>query len=179
MNKARIKELVSIFILKSLIVTVITLILLIAIKSSVNVKTFIYKYVYDTNFEFAKFNNLYNKYFKDFNKREKIEKVSNEKIDYTSKEKYEEGVKINVSSNYSVKAQESGIIVFIGNKDKYNNSIIVQQVNGIDLLYGNIGDSNYSLYDYVKAGDIIGVSNKVLYLVYKKDGKVLDYEKYI
>ena len=75
-------------------------------------------------------------------------------------------------------AKDSGIIVFIGNKEDYGSSIIVQQVNGIDVLYGNIENTNYKLYDYVKKGDILGSANKYLYLLFKKDGKVLDYEKY-
>ena len=126
----------------------------------------------------------YNKYFKDLNvkdiiNKDKTELVSNEKLSYSKYDKYKDGVKITVSSNYSVLVLESGIIVYIGNKDDYDSTIIVQQINGIDLLYGNIENTNYKLYDYVKKKDILGVSNKYLYLVFKKDGKVLDYEKYI
>ena len=40
-------------------------------------------------------------------------------------------------------------------------------------------NTNYKLYDYVKKGDVLGTSNKNLYLVFKKDGKVLNYEKYL
>ena len=143
-----------------------------------------YKYVYDTNITFTKFNNLYNKYFKDLNikdivNKDKTKTVSGEKISYSKQDKYKDGVKLTVSNNYSVPIIESGIIVYIGNKDDYNNSVIVQQINGIDLLYGNIENTNYKLYDYVKKGDILGSANKYLYLVYKKDGKVLDYEKYL
>ena len=102
-----------------------------------------------------------------------------EKISYSKQDKYKDGVKLSISNNYSVPVLESGIIVYIGNKDEYGNSIIVQQINGIDLLYGNIENTNYKLYDYVKKGDVLGTSNKNLYLVFKKDGKVLNYEKYL
>ena len=184
MDKDIIKNTVISLIIKTLIVAVITLILLIIMKSSVKFKTMYYKYVYDTSFTFTKFNNLYNKYFKDLNvkdiiNKDKTELVSNEKLSYSKYDKYKDGVKITVSSNYSVPVLESGIIVYIGNKDDYDSTIIVQQINGIDLLYGNIENTNYKLYDYVKKKDILGVSNKYLYLVFKKDGKVLDYEKYI
>ena len=84
-----------------------------------------------------------------------------------------------VSNNYTVPVIESGIVVFIGDKEDYGKVIIIQQINGIDLLYGNIDNTSYKLYDYVKKGDILGISNNYLYLVYKKDGKVLDYEKYL
>ena len=110
-----------------------------------------YKYVYDTNITFTKFNNLYNKYFKDLNikdivNKDKTKTVSGEKISYSKQDKYKDGVKLTVSNNYSVPIIESGIIVYIGNKDDYNNSVIVQQINGIDLLYGNIENTNYRKY---------------------------------
>lgn len=184
MDKEVIKKTIVNFILKTLIVTVITLVLLIIMKTSAKFKTLYYKYVYDTNITFTKFNNLYNKYFKDLNikdiiNKDKTKTVSGEKISYSKQVKYKDGVKLTVSNNYSVPVLESGIIVYIGNKDGYNNSIIVQQINGIDLLYGNIENTNYKLYDYVKKGDVLGTSNKNLYLVFKKDGNVLDYEKYL
>ena len=184
MDKETLKKTVVNFIFKTLIVAVITLVLLIIMKTSVKFKTMYYKYVYDTNITFTKFNNLYNKYFKDLNikdivNKDKTKTVSGEKISYSKQDKYKDGVKFTVSNNYSVPVLESGIIVFIGNKDEYGNSIIVQQINGIDLLYGNIENTNYKLYDYVKKGDILGTSINYLYLVFKKDGKVLDYEKYL
>lgn len=184
MDKEVIKKTVIIFIFKTLIVAVITLILLIIMKTNVKFKTIYYKYVYDTNITFTKFNNLYNKYFKDLNikdiiSKDKTKTVSDEKISYSKIDKYKDGVKLSISNNYTVPALESGIIVYIGNKDEYGNSIIVQQINGIDLLYGNIENINYKVYDYVKKGDVLGTSNNFLYLVFKKDGKVLDYEKYL
>ena len=75
---------------------------------------------------------------------------------------------------------ESGLVVFIGDKDNYKNSIIIQQVNGIDVWYSNINNSNLKLYDYVEKGTLIGETiNNELFLVFKKDGKAIDYKKYI
>ena len=181
MNSNNVKRIIIGFIMRTLIVIVITLILLIIMKTNIKFKTTFYKYVYDTNITFAKFNNLYSKYFKDLKILDKNNTtiVSGEKIDYTKKEKYKDGVKLTVGNNYSVLAKSSGIIVFVGNKESYGNTIIVQQINGIDVWYGNIDNTNYKLYDYVKENDILGTSNKYLYLVFKKDGKVLDYEKYL
>lgn len=177
-----VKKVIINFILKTLIVSIITLVLLIIMKTNAKFKTMYYKYVYDTNITYSKFNNLYNKYFKDFKIKDMINKdatVSKEKLNYKKLTKYKDGVKLSVDSNYSVPLLDSGIIVFIGSKEDYGNTIIVQQVNGIDLLYGNIDNTNYKLYDYVKKGDILGTSNKYLYLLFKKDGKVLDYDAYL
>ena len=183
-DRMAIKKSIVNFIFKTLMVAVITLILLIIMKTNVKFKTMYYKYVYDNSITFTKFNNLYNKYFKDLSIKDIVNKdntntVSDEKLSYSKQDKYKDGVKLTVGTNYSIPVLESGIIVYIGNKDDYGSTIIVQQINGIDLLYGNIENTNYKLYDYVKKNDILGTSNKYLYLVYKKDGKVLDYEKYL
>ena len=178
----KIKELTVNFVYRLLLVSLITIVLLIVMRKNINLKKEFYKYVYDTNIKFAEFNNLYNKYFKDFKMNmnaNTIEKVSNEKINYVKKEKYKDGVKLSVSSNYSIPIIESGIVVYKGLKEPYGNVIIIQQINGIDLLYGNIENSNYNLYDYVKKNNVLGTCNKELYLLFKKDGKVLNYEKYI
>lgn len=181
-DKNSVKNIVVNFIFKTLIVAVITLVLLIVMKTNAKFKTMYYKYVYDTSITFTKFNNLYNKYFKDLNLNKiktSTKTVSNEKLSYSKVIKYKDGAKLLVSNNYTVPVIESGIVVFIGDKEDYGKVIIIQQINGIDLLYGNIDNTNYKLYDYVKKGDILGISNNYLYLVYKKDGKVLDYEKYL
>ena len=182
MDKNSVKNILVNFILKALIVAVITLVLLIVMKTNVKFKTMYYKYVYDTSITFTKFNNLYNKYFKDLNINKinnSTKTVSDEKLSYSKVTKYKDGAKLLVSNHYTVPSMESGIVVFIGDKEDYGKVIIIQQINGIDLLYGNIDNVNYKLYDYVKKGDILGSANKYLYLVYKKDGKVLDYEKYL
>ena len=182
MDKNSVKNIIVNFIFKTLIVTVITLVLLIVMRSSAKFKTMYYKYVYDTSITFTKFNNLHNKYFKDLNLNKintSTKTVSGEKISYSKVTKYKDGAKLLVSNNYTVPVIESGIVVFIGDKDDYGKVIIIQQINGIDLLYGNVDNANYKLYDYVKKGEILGTSNKYLYLVYKKDGKILDYEKYL
>ena len=150
-------------------------------KASSSFKNIFYKYVYDTNFSFTKVSSLYNKYFGNvlslptYNDKT----VFNDKINYSNKEKYYDGVKLSVDKNYLVNVQESGIVVFIGNKDNYGNVIIVEQVNGIDMWYGNISNTSVKLYDYVKKGDILGEVNDYLYLVYKKNGNILNYEDYI
>ena len=44
--------------------------------------------------------------------------------------------------------------------------------------YSNV-NSSLKLYDYIEKGSLIGESlNNNIYLVYKKDGKVLNYEDY-
>lgn len=177
-TKRRLKPSVVRYLYKILVVFIITLILLIGMKASSSFKTNFYKYVYDQSFSFTKFNNLYHKYFGKVIK-EKTEPVSSDKITYSNISKYGDGAKLSVGSDYAIPIRESGIVVFIGNKDKYNKTVIIQQNNGIDLWYGNIDTVNIKLYDYVTKGSILGNCKDYLYLVFKKNGQVLNYEKNI
>ena len=109
----------------------------------------------------------------------KEEMVFNEKLVYSSKESYKDGVSLSVTDDYLVPSQLGGIVVFVGEKEGYGKTVVVQQYNGIDLWYGNMENINVELYDYIEKGSLIGSVNKKLYLVYKKNGKVLDYNEQI
>ena len=173
-TKRRLKPSVIKYLYKILIVTIITLVVLILMKANTNFKTNFYKYVYDTSINFPSINNLYRKYFGSvINSEEKSTVVSNEKINYSKIEDYKDGGRLTVGKNYTIPILESGIVVYIGNKDNYNKVVIVQQNNGIDVWYGNINNVNVKLYDYVTKG------NEYLYMVFKKNGKILPYKDYI
>ena len=59
-------------------------------------------------------------------------------------------------------------------------TIIVEQVDGVDTYYINVNISNYKLYDYVEKGQVLGeVKSNELYLRFEKNGEQLDYKKYI
>lgn len=173
------------FISKLLITIILTLITLILLKSNNKLKTFFYNKVYDNNISFATINKWYENHFgSSIPFKELVEKdtkaVFNNKLEYSKKEKYLDGVKLSVDKNYLVPILESGMVVYIGKKEEYGNTVIVQQINGVDVWYGNINNPNVKLYDYVEKGKLLGdVKNNNLYLVFKKDGKVLSYEKNI
>ncbi len=149
------------------------------ILSKTSLKETIKTKFYEDSLPFQKLKNTYNKYLGKIIKVEKTQEVFNETLSYNKISKYKNGVKLNVSDNYMVPILESGVVVFIGEKEDYNNTIIVEQVDGIDVFYGNIKGNNIKLYDYVEKGELLGEANKELYLVFQKDGKYLDYKKYI
>lgn len=168
-----------------MITIVITLGVLISIKASNNFKTSFYKYVFNTNISFATIDKYYQSLFgspipfKDWFKL-KTEPVFNEKLTYSDSSKYKDGVKLMVESGYLVPSQNKGLIIFVGQKDGYGKTIIVQQSNGVEVWYGNLNTISVSLYDYVDSGKVIGdVLDNTLYLVYQKDGEVLNYEDFI
>ena len=172
------KNNVYMFFIRLLISIVITLIILILIKSSSNFKTIFYKKVYVENISFAQFGNLYNKYIGDINLFNNLEPVFNESLEYEVMEPYGDGVKLKINNNL-VPVNESGIVVYIGEKEEYGNTVIIQRIDGIDEWYGGIINTNLKLYDYVEKGTLLGESEDYLYLVYKKDGNILNYEEYI
>ncbi len=142
------------------------------------------KYILNDSLSFSKINNVYEKYLGGVLPFDKIVKetakpVFQEKLTYTNKESYKDGLKLSVAQNYMIPAINSGIVVFIGEKENYGNTVIVQGVDGVDIWYGNTGNIKLKLYDYVEKGKLIGESmDDKLFLVLQKDGKFLNYEEY-
>ena len=170
---------------KLLITILITLITLITLKSNDKLKTLFYENVFTKNFKFATINKLFkDKFgspipFSDIIEKNETTKVFNEKLEYREKSKYLDGVKLSVSKNYLVPTLESGMVVFIGEKENYGNTVIISGVDGIDIWYCNINASSLKLYDYIEKGSFVGEAKDTnIYLIYKKDGKVLNYEDY-
>ena len=170
-------------VLRILITIIVTLILLIGFKMNNNFKKTFYHYVYEENFPFSVVKNFLQEKFGTsltFDKIVTDEEVFNEKLSYKDKSLYHDGVKLTVSSEYMIPSLESGIVVYIGEKENYKQVVIVQQMNGVDVWYGNIKQANVKLYDYVEKGALIGqVSDKTLYLVFQKEGKFIDYQSYL
>ena len=178
-----IKTYINKLIKRVLLTTIVILSILIVCNLNKNFKAFINENVYETNYNFSKINALYKKYFLDIknNAEDKVTNLVNKNniLDYTETKEYKDGVLLSVSDKYPVKMLESGLIVFVGNREGIN-SVIVQQSNGIDVIYGNIDAKDIKVYDYIEKGTIIGetIENE-LYLAFYKDRKVLSYEPYI
>lgn len=172
------------FCIRSFIVVIIFLFLAIICKSNSSFKDTIYKNVYETNLSFTTFKNFYEKHLGGISFLDKmvsdVKPVFNSTLEYSNSSKYYDGVSLDVTTNYLVPVLESGIVVYIGKKEHYGNVIIIQGMDGVDISYANMYSSSVSLYDYIEKGDLLGeVSGNKLYLVYSKDGKVLNYEEYL
>ena len=170
------------WLIKTCLVVIITLIMMIIMKNNSKVKNIIYDKVYNDNISFAKLNKLYIKYLgsnKLLENKVLFKPVFNEKLVYNKKEKYKDGLKLLVDDNYLVPSIDGGLVVFIGKKNYYNNCVIVEQSDGVNVLYGNLSNINVKLYDYIDKGSLIGNCNNELYLVFSKDGNNLNYDKKI
>lgn len=169
---------------KLLCTIILTLLCLIGLRKSVELKKIFNNYVYENNFSFAQVRSLYQSFFGETLPFENMlgsstKPVFNEKFLFSAREEYLEGNKFFVTKQYLMPILESGMVVFIGDKEGYGNTIIVQQVNGVDTWYSNVS-SNVKLYDYVEKGDVLGeVQGDFLYLTFKKDGTSVGYEEYI
>lgn len=167
------------------ITIILTLVTLITLKSNSKYKATFYQYVYDSHISFASINATYQKYFGSplpFQElwKDKTTPVFDEKLIFTEQHIYKDGVALTVDNGYLVPILESGMVVFIGEKEGYGNTVIIQQMDGIDVWYSNLETVNVKLYDYVDKGSLLGeVKGNQLYLVYKKNGTILNYEEYI
>ena len=183
-KKLVLKKSIRSFISRVLVTIAIFLFGMILVKSDVSFKNKILDNVYNKQFKFVQLGEIYQKYFGNILSIDKVlvdeKPVFQEKLSYLKSSKYKDGVKLTVDENYMVPILESGIVIFLGEKEGYGNTLVVEQVDGIDVYYSNVSVSNIKLYDYVEKGELLGeAQDKKLYLLFQKDGKFLDYKEYI
>ena len=171
------------FLNRFLITGLITVICLIVFKKNVYLKNSFYDNVLDVNFNFSYFNNLYQKYFGSVLPFGEFfsdtEPVFSESLVYSDISSFLDGASLSVGSDYLVPSLDNGLVVFVGDKGEYGNTVIIKNGDGIDVWYSNLKYIDVSMYEYVSSGSLIGSCDDNLYLVFKKDGNVLDYKKYI
>ena len=170
------------FVNKLLVLGILFVGVLITVKVNPTAASWVKTHVYMDNFSFAQIENWYNKYIGDIfsSNDDEVTQVFSGTIPFTSLEPYYDGVRLKVSSGSVVESLLSGIIVSIGETEHYGNTIVVEQVDGVSVWYGNVHVSDVKLYDYVEKGQILGMSrSEDLYLVLMKDGAYLNYQDYV
>lgn len=140
------------------------------------------KSVFETNLSFTAIENWYEKYFGSVLPIElspNTAMVNNIKNDFQNGTKYKDGIAFNMVKGSSISTLNSGILVFLGEKEGYGNVAIIQGIDGVDIWYGNIENVSLNIYDYVEKGTLLGSSKEdTVYFVFQKDGQYLDYEEY-
>ncbi len=147
-------------------------------------RSFIKDNVLSESFSFTKVKNLYNEYFGNILPFEDLMKdestVFNEKMIYEEINNYKDGYELTVKNNYLVPIINSGIVVFIGEKEGLGNTLIIQGVDEIDYWYSNVTNTTANLYDYVSKGTYLGTTNGTkLYLTFKKGNDYLDFDEVV
>ena len=173
------------FFIKNLLCILLFLILGIICKYDASSKDIIYSKLYQDYLDFSSVRNFYDKYLGGVFPIENVFNLSispvfNEEFMYKDYSSYEDGVLFNVDYNYLVPAIKEGIVVYIGEKEKYGNVVIIEGSDGIDIWYGNLCNAIVKLYDNILVGGYIGeVCDNNLYVVYTKKNEFLNYEDYL
>lgn len=162
-NNNFIKRIIS----KLLTITIFTMIIITISNYSESFKNFIIDDVLNKTMDFSKINNITSKLTSIFDREITSPVIKNEDI---KSEKYLDGIKYFVNNNSEIILNDSGIVTYIGEKEGYNNTVIIQQSNGYYAWYGNIKES-IKLYDYIESGTVIGkaLNNEYYYVLYKDD----------
>ena len=166
------KNILKVLFNKLFTVIIFTMFVIICSNYSPKFKSFVIDDVLNTTMDFSKVNNIINKVTSIF----KVNKTMNVGLVMNNSEKYMNGVKYKLNGTEEVLVKDSGIVTFIGNKDGYNNTIIIQQSNGYYAWYGNINES-VKLYDYVEKGSILGSASNEYYYVLHKDNKAVELDE--
>ena len=153
-------------------VLIFTMVIISLSNYSPKFRNFLINDILNNSMNFSKINNILDKTTNIF-KTEKIEKVNKLEDNVISSEKYKDGIKYFINDNENIYVKDSGIVTYIGKKDGYNNTIVIQQSNGYYAWYGNIKEK-VKLYDYVESGSLLGIASDEYYYVLLKDDKPID-----
>lgn len=176
-------EKLKICFIKGLIVVMVVIFGTLITNKSDNLKANIYENIYDNTISFAKIKKIYNDYAGvviPFQNMISEKQVFNENIRYYDLSTFNNGIKLTLDNDYPIPIIKDGIVVFIGEKDDLNKTVVIEDEDGVDIMYGNLDKVNVKLYDYVKENDLLGEAyNNSLYLVFKKGDEYLDYKKFL
>lgn len=138
--------------------------------------------IFNKSINLTFFNKIYSKYIDKYLPFDIYEEtvVMSDGLAYSKKEPYLDGVSLEVGNNYNMHSLESGIVVYIGEKENLGNTVIIQGTDGVDYWYSNLENIGVNLYDYIEKNTLLGVSkDKYIYLNFLKNGEYLNYEEYI
>lgn len=159
-------KIIKVILNKLFTIIIFTMIIVIISNLSPKFREFVYNNVLNNSLDFSFVNKILEKTSNVF-KEEQTKQVFNEIKEY---EPYKDGIKYKIKEKENIYLKDSGIVTYIGEKEGYNNTVIIQQSNGYYAWYGNIKE-NVKLYDYVESGTQIGTASNEYYYVLLKDDK--------
>ena len=169
-------SLIKKFLNKLFTAVIFSMIIIIISNYSVTFRNFLINDVLNNSMDFSKVNKIMNKFTNIYNKnKEETKEVS--KVIELNREKYLDGYKYNIGKSEDIFVKDSGIVTYIGTKEGYGNTVIIQQSNGYYAWYGNVKEK-IKLYDYVEKDSIIGTASYEYYYVLLKDDKPLVIDEY-
>lgn len=67
-----------------------------------------------------------------------------------------QGVMIETTKGAQVKAMNEGRVIFVGMKDGIGETVIIQHSDKTESWYGDLGNIDVNLYDYINKGKVVG-----------------------
>ena len=136
----------------------VILVLLCAIFVNISDQNLIYfkDHLFNETLAFAKINSLYTKYFGSI----VPDSLNNAIPVFETGKKYTNITPLNNSYHVDLTSNvftflESGVVVFLGEKEGFGKTMIVQGIDGVDIWYSNIENYNVTMYDYVEKDAIV------------------------
>ena len=174
------KKIISKYVTKFMLAIIFFLVSVIFTNMSDNNLLLYKEYVLTESLPFTKIKGWYEELFGEvLPKSDNTQTVMSGKLVYKEIKDYQDGEVLTVSSKALVNSLTSGVVVFLGEKDGYGNTVIIQGIDGVDIWYGNLENVSVTLYDYIEEGTVIGsIKDEFLYLVIKKDNEFIKYEDY-
>lgn len=168
---------------RSLISIVLIMSLLLMNKFNSNFLSNFKNKIFNRSFNFVKINSLSKKFLgKEFiysQKKSSSIGVMNEDLISGESHKYYDGEKYIVSSNLPIGTVESGVVIFVGDKQHFKNTVIIQGTDNYNIWYGNLKDVSVNLYEYVEKNSLIGLADgNEVYMLIEKDNNYYSYEDY-
>ncbi len=163
--------------------TSIILVLLCAIFVNISDQNLLFfkDHFFNNTLAFSKINEFYKTYFGNIVPENIVTTlpVGNTLKDYINIEEEENAYKVSLTGN-TMHFLQSGIVVFIGEKENLGKTIIIQGIDGVDIWYSNLSNLNVTMYDYVEKDTIVGEFNEnTAILTFMENGKYRGYEDYL
>ena len=96
-----------------------------------------------------------------------IIEIEDLKFRYSKEDRAVNGVSLNIGTNYNFYSLCGGIVVYIVEKEKLGNTIIIQGTDGIDYWYSNLENISVNLYDYIEKDILLGTTkDEFIYLTF-------------
>ena len=181
-KRYKLKKSISKLISKIFIIIIIILGILIIKKHNPKLINDIKNEIFNKSLNFIKINKLSKKIIGKevlYLKNDENKMVNSEEFQNSTIEEYFDGERVKVATNAPIGTIESGIVIYKGPKENFNETIVVQGIDGYNIWYGNIENSDVKPYEYLNKNSLIGSSkSEYIYLLIEKDGKYIKYEDY-
>ena len=105
-----------------------------------------HKWVFEENFNFMAFKNFYQNIASSNPKKDEDKMVFGQTLEYTNITPYQNGQSLEIGVDVPINSLGGGIVVFVGEKEGFNKTIIIQGSDGYDIWYGNLENIDINIY---------------------------------